>query len=46
MIPRFIFAFVVSLVGFLKIRRENSVDHIELVLQGAVLFLQNPDSIQ
>ena len=48
MIPRFIvfIAFAVSFIGFLKIRRENSVDHIELVLQRAVLFLEDPDSIE
>ena len=50
MIPSLVVTFVVDfiafLVAYLEIRRENSVDHIELVLQSAILFLQYPDSIE
>ena len=30
----------------LKIRRENGINHIELVLQGAVLLLKVPDAVE
>lgn len=45
MIARLIVAFL-SFLTLLEIRRENSVDHIELVLENAVLFLEDPDSIE
>jgi hypothetical protein len=46
MLPGFIVDFIAFLVAWFEIRRENSVDHIELVLQSAILFLQYPDSIE
>ena len=34
------------LFGFLEVRRKNRVDHVELVLENAVLFLQLTDSLE
>jgi hypothetical protein len=47
MLAGFVFA-VVSIITFrlFKIRRKNGVDHIQLVLQNAVLLFQIMDSIE
>jgi hypothetical protein len=40
-------AFVgVFFFGLFEVRREDRVDHVELVLENAVLFLQLPDSLE